>query len=113
MSLASLYRGHAAVCTRMAAVARSLEIKEQWTSLAAKWVQKAEADEHLQASAQPQSIRSPTLVPTEPKPTAAPERPQPIPVPRAESAPTETRPTKLNVGSIEEVWTKIANVSLD
>jgi hypothetical protein len=75
---------------------------------------KAEADEQLHASTEPRvsSIESPTLVPIGPKPTAAPKRPQPISVPLTEAAP-EPRPTKLNVGSIEEVRAKIANVSLN
>ena len=45
MALSFLFRRNAELCTKMARVANSVEMREQWTDLAKQWQKKAEADE--------------------------------------------------------------------
>ena len=66
MSLLSVYQAHAAVCSKMAANARDVEIKDRWVELADQWRQKARACEGF---------------PTEPPPL------QPLPQPEIADAP--------------------------
>jgi hypothetical protein len=73
MSLSSVYEAHAAVCSKMAASARDLEIRNRWIELADQWRQKARACEvlspaptPLQSSPQPKIADAPPVLPIAP-----------------------------------------------
>jgi hypothetical protein len=49
--LSFLFRRNAEICAEMSTSAKSIEVREQWTELAAHWRQKAEANEALAVTA--------------------------------------------------------------
>jgi hypothetical protein len=135
MPLSFLYRGHAEICSWMAATAKDAEIREQWTELSEHWRSKAEADAHqapLFVSASNSAYQSPNLVPEvmtplAQEPVAAAQAPgfvceattpmqEPLTVPQgpslvAEATPTlhqEPVPATSNAGGLDAIWAKIA-----
>ena len=94
MPLSFLYRGHAEICSQMAATAKDAEIREQWTELAEQWRQKAEADEHQ-----------------EPLSMAAPQAPTLVPEAALQEEPVAATS---NPGRLDDIWAKVAEpISLE
>ncbi len=113
MSLVSLYRSNAAMCLQMAMEAKSAEARNDWSELAAKWSQKAEGrffdDVSLEAPAPSDVFEAdnsndvaPSLVPIEP---LSPHR-------SAAYLPNSVASKPFD-GNMDELWARIANVSLD
>ena len=114
-----LFRRNAELCTKMARVANSVEMREQWIDLAKQWQKKAEADELLSGnviSAEPlprpmlasvhvdipfekeQAVRMATLAPAL------------VPIQAEVPAKIESRPLSEpagDVAALDEVWSRL------
>jgi hypothetical protein len=132
MPLSFLYRGHAEICSQMAATAKDAEIREQWTELAEQWRQRAEADEHQDplpvAAPQAPALVPEATTPLQQEPVAAPQAPtlvreattplqqEPVAAPQAPTlvpeatTPRQQKPVAVtsNSGGLDDVWAKIA-----
>src|SRR4051812_71487 len=66
MALSFLFRQNAELCIKMAATAKSLEMREEWIALARQWQQKAEAEQLSEPSSpDAETVGSPNLAPAE------------------------------------------------
>ncbi len=90
--LSSLFRRNAEICTEMSSSAKSIEVREQWTELAAHWRRKAEANEAFAVTASdPQPlINSPFFGITQLRPVDLSCKPTPAPISTATLIPVST-----------------------
>ena len=69
MALSFLFRRNAELCAKMARVANSVEMREQWVELAKQWQKKAEADELRSGNVvTPKPLPKPMLAPVQVSP---------------------------------------------
>ena len=86
MSLLSVYEAHAAVCSKMAASARDMDIRNRWAELADQWRQKARACEGLPTAPRPSQPSLPKIADAPLLPIAAANKTPEAPVPPLEPA---------------------------
>ena len=98
MALSFLFQRNSELCTKMAAEAKSVEVREQWIELAKQWQQKADADQLLTgtvSSSEPPP--SPNLSPTDLDNPSGHEQPEHMATSAPALVPLETPPLPQNV----------------